>query len=935
MKQVPQWRVIMIAAVTILSLILVLPTAQYLVALASDAPEEVLDGLREKAIPLGLDLQGGVDVTLSIDKKKSRSNAIRAQVATLKNTFRSQQISADADESQDGQAIVVRLQDPEDARRVANELSNSDQLSGGFSETELATQEPVRIEMSDRAIEENMAENIDGALLVVRERLDKLGLTQPSIAKQGSDRIRVQVPGEKDPERVIKNLTTLAEMEFRLTHPGFSTTQDPIIGMLDELGELKPGAEPPLGYEILPYKFGNVNETTRAIEYTEGLILIQRETSLTGENLRSAGVTQVPMDIENPIKVSIQFDGEGTKIFGEMTIESVKNIREGRPGDNMAIVLDGVVRSAPTLGVVITGGSAVIEGGFTFDEATDLANVLKAGSLPAPLVVESQKSVGATLGNEAILSGVKALMFGTLLVVIFMIAYYQIAGVISIIALILNVLIIFAALSLSNATLTLAGIGGILLTIGMAVDANVLIYERIREEVDAGRPLRQAMQVGFDRAFTVILDSNLTTLMTALVLLQFVTEGSVFGFALTMTFGILANLYTGLTVTTTLCKVWFKYRETLSLGKLRFFHKPTYDFVKMGGVTFPVAMVVAVIGVTIFAGNSLLPEGNRIIRYGVDFEGGLVVDARFADPTDDAELRQVLADAGLAGGERIQKVAGNDNDFIIRVRRLENLDEEIVSNIGVLKETETQLRAALDGAFPAGVTILSSESFGPETGSEFRTMAAWVIFWASLAILIYLGLRFEVVFGAAAVVTLIHDLSLTVLLASLWDVEITLNVVAGLLLLLGYSVNDTIVIFDRIRENTRRKAAPTFGDICNLSINQSLSRTIITSGTAVLAIVVMLFVGGEGLRPLAKVLLIGSVVGTYSSSFIATPMVHWWNRRNKGKILDSLGTTPSTGPDKAKAPGTSGASGSDADGPKAPGKKRPTGGANVPRRRAI
>lgn len=930
MKQVSQWRVYMIVAVTLVSLILVLPTARYLIALSSDASEEVLDELREKAIALGLDLQGGVDVTLTIDRKKSRTNAIRAQVATLKNTFRSQQISAEAYESQDGQAIVVRLQDPEDARRVANELSNSDQLEGIPSEAELATQEPVRIEMSDSAIERNMVKNIDGALLIVRERLDKLGLTQPSIAKQGSDRIRVQVPGEKDPTRVIKNLTTLAEMEFRLTHPDFGSSLDPIIGMLDELGELKPGAEPPLGYEILPYRFGSVNKTTREIEYTEGMILIERETNLTGENLRSASVTQVPMDLENPIKVSIQFDREGTKLFGEMTIASVKNKRDGGPGDHMAIVLDGVVRSAPTLGVVITGGSAVIEGGFTFDEATDLANVLKAGSLPAPLIVESQKSVGATLGNEAILSGVKALMIGTLLVVVFMIWYYRIAGVIAIIALIMNVLIIFAALSLSNATLTLAGIGGILLTIGMAVDANVLIYERIREEIDAGRPLRQAMQVGFDRAFTVILDSNLTTLMTALVLLQFVSEGSVFGFALTMTFGILANLYTGLTVTMTLCTLWFKYRDTLSLGKLRFFHKPTYDFVKMGKVTFPVAMVVAVIGVTIFAGNNLLPEGSRIIRYGVDFEGGLVIDARFAEPTTDTALRQILGDAGLAGGERIQKVVGNENDFIIRVRRLENLDEEIVSNIGVLKETETRLRAALDAAYPGGVTILSSESFGPETGSEFRTMAGWVIFWASIAILIYLGLRFEVVFGAAAVITLIHDLSLTVLLASLWNVEITLNVVAGLLLLLGYSVNDTIVIFDRIRENTRRKAAPTFSEICNLSINQSLSRTIITSGTAVLAIVVMLFVGGEGLRPLAKVLLIGSIVGTYSSSFIATPIVHWWNKRQKGKILDSLGTTPSTGPDKAKAPESRGSGGS-SDEP----KKRPTGGANVPKRRAV
>ena len=880
-----------------------------------------LEELREKtfffthAITLGLDLRGGVDVTLVLDESKIAEKLVKDIVLTLNGEFSNDHLSAEAGEDEtDPVKLWVELADESDAREVYNILGryeNNGQLTGDYSQQDLAALKRITLEVDPEGVRADISDNIEGALRVVRERLNARGLEQPSIARQ-EDQIRVQMPGEEDPAKLIDILTRLAHLEFRLTHEKFGQFDDPLLEILDENGELRRGARPPVGFEIMDYKFGEWDSTTGQIVYppgSTGKMLVEKEVRLDGSNLRSTGVIRVQLDLRNPIQVELRFDAEGSDIFARMTQDSVSKMKSpaGR-SDRLAIILDDVVFSAPVMEQIITGGSALISGGFSFDEARDLSLILKAGSLPAPLSVESQYTVGATLGTESILSGIGALGWGTLFVIVFMIFYYRMAGVIAIFALVLNVLLIFGIMSLADATLTLSGIGGILLTVGMAVDANVLIYERIREEIDAGRPLRQAISMGFDRAFTVILDSNLTTLMTALVLLQF-TQGSIRGFALTLTFGLLANLYTGLTVTHTLCAFWFQWRDKLSLGNLRPFSKTFFDFIKVRFFTWGLSGAMILVGIV-----AVVARGG--LQFGVDFAGGLLAEVRFTEPDQEERLRQMLIESGLEG-ERVQEISGS-NDYLIRVKVLEN---EEAQQVGQLTATLDLLMSGLVETYGEdGFEILDTKSFGPETGQGFRSMAVLVIILASLAILAYLWVRFELVFGVAAVIALIHDLVFTLLWSSVWNVEITLDVVAALMVLLGFSVNDTIVVFDRIRENGRRLTEKSFKEICNISMNQSLSRTLITSGTAVLVIGVMLLIGGSGLHPFAKVLIIGTLIGTYSSDFVAAPIVYEWNKYRKGKLAAALAAKRKSGPaDAPKPPGIADKSGTSKP-PSSPGR---------------
>jgi SecD/SecF fusion protein len=393
----------------------------------------------------------------------------------------------------------------------------------------------------------------------------------------------------------------------------------------------------------------------------------------------------------------------------------------------------------------------------------------------------------------------------------------------------------------------------------MAVDANVLIYERIREEMQLGKPLKAAVSQGFGRAFSVIFDSNLTTLITALVLLQF-AEGSVQGFALTMSIGLLANLYTGLTVTHSLTDLWVRLKGRFSVGKLRIFGETKINFIRLRNFSVVLSAALIIIGLVTLIGN-------KGPNFAVDFSGGVLTDVVFVKPTSTGEVRQALANAGLTG-VRVQKVTG-ENEFLIRQKILE----------GGLPATEKAIEAALGKTYTASdFSVRDTKSIGNEIGQEFTRIALTAVVIASLCILIYLGFRFQLAFGAGAVVALVHDVFITIGILTLLKREISLDVVSALLMVIGYSVNDTIVIFDRIRENLRTVYGKTFGEIANLSINQSLNRTTITSLLTFISVTVMFFVGGKGLSDFALTLMIGIIVGTYSSDFVATPIVYEWNR---------------------------------------------------------
>jgi SecD/SecF fusion protein len=820
------------------------------------------DRLRSRAIPLGLDLIGGVDVSLRLDRQKAIETTIQGVMDNLARALRDAKIEPMVNLVQNGTAFSLRLTNAADARQAASLIDEryGRMLDREVGESDLSEGQTITLSLSDGELRNRLDSAMEGALYGVRQRVDRLGVTQPSISKQGTDEIRVQVPGEKNPDKLIDTVIQPANLEFRLV----SERQAEVIG---PDGKRTPGVEPPLGTEVFPGRLGERNKDTGEIDYSTPDFLLLDRVELTGDLLRSAWVDQDFADFANPIKVALEFNPEGTKILADVTTAYV--------GRNLAILLDGVVRSAPTLEEPILNGRPVIRGGFSYDEATELSQILKAGSLPAPLVIEGKHTVGAKVGAESILASVRALGIGSLVIISFMILYYGTAGMIAVVALILNILIVLAIMATAHATLTLSGIGGILLTVGMAVDANVLIYERIREELAGGRPLRQAIGLGFNRAFSVIFDSNLTTLLTALVLLQF-TEGSVKGFALAMAFGLLANLFTGLTVTFTLCSLWFAKFGHLSLGRLTFFRNANFDFIKMRFFTWSASglLILAALAAVMSRGG---------LTFGVDFEGGYRADVSFTREVGESELRAALANSPLRE-PNVQPVIDAPNTYIVDVK---------LATLGATGDTDTSkteqdLAAALGAAFPNQFNIEYGNSFGAQTASRFSRLAIVVIAIASFSILLYLWFRFELVFGAAAIVALIHDLIIVGLLSSLWGVAISLDVVAAFMVLLGFSVNDTIVIFDRIRENTRTLYGKTFGEICNLSMNQSLTRTIITSGTVLMAAFVLYLLGGEGLRPFAKVYLLGCIVGTYSSDFIAAPIVYQWNQYKGNRLQQAL-----------------------------------------------
>ena len=904
MQRESNWRYYLILIVTVLCLIFIWPTVSYITFLFTQQPpsaqgmaeadyqkaltayEDEKDTRQRKAISLGLDLIGGVDVLLRVDADKMQSDLLASQRESLRRELAEKQISAQIQFNEKRDALTIKLADKANAQRLGNVLQ--DYVKGdtiqAIDEGALRATGEATVRLSPKMLNNRLGDSIESAVRSIRNRVDEFGVTQPSVSLQkDTNSIRVQVPGEKDPEYVINQIIKPAQLEFYLLHEQNDQLAAQLFEKVEVEGprgekreefKLRQGAQLPPGYRGMRGEMTRQNEKTHQMETTEMMYIVKERPEMTGEHLQDAWV-QTLQRLANPIVVSLSFDREGARQFHRVTSSYLKR--------RLAIALDGVIYSAPVLQSAIANGQAIIEGNFQPAEARDLTLVLRAGALPADLKPVSERAVGPTLGAESIKQSLKALMIGAACVTGFMVIYYGTAGVISVIALALNLLVIMACMNLFGATLTLSGIGGIILTLGMAVDANVLIYERIREEIRGGRTAYAAIRGGFGRAFSVIFDSNLTTLLAALVLLQF-GEGTVQGFALTMTFGLLANLFTGLTVTFALCALWFSWRGKLSLGVLHIFRNPKYNFIGMRRATFPLSalMVTGAIVILVLSGGP---------QYAVDFRGGVLSEVRMLKAEGDAQAEMQKLNAALntigADQARIQRVeTGGGHDYLIRLA----LQTPEGATDGDVTYTKKRLRTALLSQFSKDeIDIARIEGVSREVSQGFREIAVMVIIAASICILIYLWFRFELVFGAAAVVALIHDLTITVGLITLFKVQISLDVVSALLILLGFSVNDTIVIFDRIRENTHTMFGHSFKDICNDAMNKSLSRTFITSLTTIGVMLIMYFLGGHSLAPFALTLIIGGVIGTYSSDFLATPLVYWWNERQQGRLVEELG----------------------------------------------
>ena len=677
----------------------------------------------------------------------------------------------------------------------------------------------AKIDATDRAVE------------VIRNRIDQFGVRETSIVKQGEDEIVVQLPGVTDRQRAIDVIGKTALLEFKLVSDDVEKRKQALAGTVPEGFELK---------------------------YTEDdsePVLLEKQAVLTGDSLTDAAVHFSQTEFNEPV-VAIKFNAEGAKKFAEITAANV--------GKRLAIVLDGKVQSAPRIKESIPSGEAVITGRFSVEQAQDLSLILRVGALPAPMHIEEERTVGPLLGQDSINKGLKASLIGCALVFVFMALYYLLAGLISDFALSLNLLIILGGLGLLpvlfpgvSATLTLPGIAGMALSLGMAVDANVLINERIREELKAGKALRSAIENGYSRAFSAIFDSNLTTLIAAFFLFQFGT-GPIRGFAVTLTIGLISSMFTAIVVTRTIFEALLDLGILKkSLPMLRLIGETKLDFISKRRIFYFISILVIAVGLI-----SYFKKGKE--AYGIDFVGGQLQEYMFKDTPDIDKVRKVLKDINL-GDASIQQFKDNPRAVLIRTSEDKNQ---------VLTDKLKQVFPEQD------IQILRIERVGPVAGSHLKTKAIHALIWALLGILIYVALRFKHFnFAIAGVIALLHDVVVTLGFLALTNRQIDLLSVTAFLTIAGYSINDTIVIYDRVRENSRMLRKLSLYELINLSVNQMLGRTILTSGVTLLVVLSILLFGGEVLSNFAFALFVGFISGVYSTVFIASPLVLAWSRK--------------------------------------------------------
>ena len=673
---------------------------------------------------------------------------------------------------------------------------------------------------------------LDQAVEVIRKRVDAYGVSEPVITPQGKDRILVQIPGldTKQIEVTKSELQRVAKLEFASVAPGGAER----IALIEAGEDIMPP-----GFVVKTYK--NKIEDKEV----ELKILVKRKPELSGEHVQAA---HAYFD-QQGYGVSLSLDSEGGKIFGDMTAAAAPTRGQ------IAIMLDGEIQSAPSVNNgAIYGGSAQISGHFSDKEARDLASALE-NPLRVPVEIEETRSVSPTLGTDSIRSGVLAGVSGLILVFLFVIIYYRLAGIVAFVGLLVNIVLLFGLMAMFHFVLTLPGIAGIILTIGMAVDANVLIYERLREELAAGKSLSTALDAAYHKAFSAIFDANVTTLITAAILFWQAT-GSVKGFSVTLILGIIASMFSALLVTRTIFRWLIDLGWLKKLSMLDLIPKKKFDF--LGKRT-----LAAVVSVLLIGGSVAVVAWRGEKNLGIDFRGGdlLIVDS--TRPVTVAQARQALEGIGLA-------------DAQIQFER-EGM-KEMLSFRGP-QGTAGQILTKLQETFPdSGVVSVSQENVGPQIGREFAKRAAIALALGMIGILIYVTIRFEFSFALGAVVALLHDVIITVGIFALIGGELSLVMVGAILTIAGYSINDTIVVFDRIRDGLKQGERGSTQTLMNTAINETLGRTILTGGTTLLSVGALYFFGGAVLRDFSFAILIGIVIGTYSSIFIASPIVLWWSK---------------------------------------------------------
>jgi len=741
------------------------------------------------------------------------------------------------------------------------------------------------------------------AVEVIRNRIDVLGTAEPEIYPEGDSRIVVRLPGADAETRAEAKaqMSRDAVLNFKLVHKDSDLW----------VRELMTQGQVPRGYKLAGNgeflirdmevadeeldrdfreelkKFGGKRADFMLMEdrLQDGSKVyrpyyIERRKQLGGDTVRNA---KVDYDELNRVRIALDLNGDGAKTFGRITEAYSPNgsmNSDSDAGRRLAVILDDKLYSAPELIVPIYDGSAVITGSFSVTEARRLVNVLRAGALPGRVKIVEERTVAPTLGEDSISSGVQAIIYGGVAVLVFMLLYYLVPGLIANLSLAFVLLLLPVGMVVSSGflgvlsgsleggavslpTLTLYGIAGIVLTVGMAVDANVLTFERMREEWKVGKSISGAINAGYSKAFSTILDANVTTLLTA-VILFWQGSGPIRGFAVTLSAGILVSMFIVLVMT----RLFFntladgKMLKSIKMLSIPFLQNANFNF--LGG-----RKVAALVSILVIAGTWGLFVQKGDANLGVDFTGGTVITFEFTEKQDIETVRGALAGAGFATANIAYQADMGGKEFL----------EVKVGASG--EEAEPALNAvkALDGNYQD----VKNDSVGSQIGEELKSKGIKAIIWALIGIIIYISIRFEFAFAMGAITALAHDVLITVGIYCALGHELSMPIIAALLTIVGYSVNDTIVVFDRIREDLKIVKGKSYKEIANLSINQTLSRTVLTSFTTLLTVIMLLVFGGGAVKDFALALCIGILVGTYSSIFVATPVVLFWHREEKVK----------------------------------------------------
>jgi SecD/SecF fusion protein len=812
-----------------------------LAALPSAMPPSVLDKMPSwfrHQVTLGLDLQGGSHLVLEVDANALKADRLRSLLDDARGALRKERIPVQSARVA-GDAVVVNIDD--DAQRaqaldILKKLATpvATGFGAGVSDIDVAsTDKQIKLTLTEAGIRDRVDAAIQQSLEIVRQRVDQVGVAEPSIQRVGSDRILVQLPGLQDPTRLRQLLGSTAKMEFHM------------------VANVAQGEPLPPGVTMLP-------DAKTQQQYP-----IEDRVALSGERLTDAraGFDQ---RTQEPI-VSFRFDSVGARQFAEITQANV-----GRP---FAIVLDGKVLSAPTIREPITGGSGQISGSFTVEDTTVLSALLRAGALPAPLTVIEERTVGPDLGGDVIRMGLYTGIAGFVAVVLFMVALYGSWGMIANFGLLLHLILTIGVLAILGATLTLPGIAGIILGIGFGVDANILINERIREESKKGLSAFAALDHGFKRAFSTIVDANVTSLIVTALLFMF-GSGPIRGFAITMIIGTCLSMFTAVAIVKVIMTEVVRRRKmkTIKIEPLVHFfpEKTSISFMNARFLGIGVSILLSLASIGLFVKPGL--------NYGIDFKGGIQVEITTSQPADLAALRSTLG--GLDLGEVALQRIGGDNDVLIRVQRQEGGEQAQTAAVTKVKDAVQKLDPS--------VKFDRVDVVGPKVSGELAHSGVMAVVLASLAMLFYIWWRFEWNFALGAIATLILDTTKMVGFFALFQLDFNLTAIAALLTIIGYSVNDKVVVYDRMRENLRLFKKMPLRQVIDMSINQVFARCIYTSVAILLSMLPMAIWGGSAVENFAVPMVFGVVIATSSSIFIAAPILlllgDWWAKNHPQRV---------------------------------------------------